>query len=704
MANSPPPSSPVSLVFSSPNNFSSQSSAGVFTPTNKPTLRFARHYYDAYEDSDEEIENIDPRAGPSTPKNKYRSSAASSNLTPSKFVVKGTVTPSRAAPLFAQFTSLRRPALRRPIAEESSDEEEQEFLRETGRDPFSTTAPSSVAEAGGIACNYVTTSSQPQRATFLSRNSSHYQLPRMPIPTSNSIRHRSATEDLASHLLAIRTNSLAHLPWAASARGTFGGTSSGGVLGVSRSLGPGYGRTSVSHRAFHQTFRTESIEGSDLFTVPSISDTGGVAHPLCAEYAYSSRSLSNYQAQWLAVGDNEGSVHLVNTLDDCMASVDTDTKNKPHWSTCHGSVFELKWRFDDEMIATGSSDYMVKIWSPETGSLLRSFKGHRGSPRSIAWDPSGAGNILVSGGRDGGLHIFDLRVKDHSKDGDDWSPCLSLWEAHGLEEALRPLGGPRSRGATRGFSSQQPKGVTSITFLPGRGSKLLASAGCADAKVKLWDLRFLESESKAMDRRNATAAKRRRKGDEDVMLVDPIDQGIDVTKHSHGISSMVVGADKLFAACTDGRIYTIECADFLQTSTTSTGYPVPPLYHEAQRGNTLYARMALHDDDRTLALGCNTGVITLWDTHAASLALGEVMSDTVDHAGDAIVKGQSLNPIGAMARPAILGNGHSANFEVNCVSWAHGPQGPTLASVSDDYTIRTWHSNPREEGSYCDRY
>lgn len=60
-------------------------------------------------------------------------------------------------------------------------------------------------------------------------------------------------------------------------------------------------------------------------------------------------------------------MHLINTLNDCMARVDTSTENKPNWSTCKGSIFEIKWRFDDEMIATGGSDYTVRVWSPETG-------------------------------------------------------------------------------------------------------------------------------------------------------------------------------------------------------------------------------------------------------------------------------------------------------------------------------------------------
>lgn len=125
---------------------------------------------------------------------------------------------------------------------------------------------------------------------------------------------------------------------------------------------------------------------------------------------------------------------------------------------------------------------------------------------------------------------------------------------------------------------------------------------------------------------------------------------------SHGISSIVIGADKLFAACTDGRIYTMKCADLLQTGTTQLGHAIPPLYHPAQRSNTVYARMALHDDDRTLALGCNSGAITLWDTHAASLSLGQIYAEDPSFTGEV---NSASNPLRQMAQPAVLQRGHS---------------------------------------------
>lgn len=117
-----------------------------------------------------------------------------------------------------------------------------------------------------------------------------------------------------------------------------------------------------------------------------------------------------------------------------------------------------------------------------------------------------------------------------------------------------------------------------------------------------------------------------------------------------------MGTDKLFAACTDGRIYTMNSADLLQSGTTQLGHTIPPLFHPAQRSNTVYARMALHDDDRTLALGCNSGAITLWDTHAASLSLGQIYAEDPHFTGEA---DDELYPLRQMARPAVLQKGHS---------------------------------------------
>lgn len=83
-----------------------------------------------------------------------------------------------------------------------------------------------------------------------------------------------------------------------------------------------------------------------------------------------------------------------------------------------------------------------------------------------------------------------------------------------------------------------------------------------------------------------------------------------------------------------------------------------PLFHPAQRGNTLYARLALHDDERTLALGNNSGTITIWDTHTAMLAASEL--DTLGVSARGGVKptyAMGSDAIQGLAKPSILG-GH----------------------------------------------
>lgn len=172
-------------------------------------------------DDDDDIENIDPRKGPTTPSKK---TGSTTHLTPSpsKFIVRGTVTPSRAAPLFARFTQSRRSSSR------LSPEEETEYEGSEGSDIEATAA----AEAERP---------QEQAASFVEwrTNLSGSDMPLMPIPVMGGLRHRASTQDIASYLLSMRSNALHHMHYACSTHSNFGGSSGRGILGVSRMLGAG---------------------------------------------------------------------------------------------------------------------------------------------------------------------------------------------------------------------------------------------------------------------------------------------------------------------------------------------------------------------------------------------------------------------------------------------------------------------------------
>lgn len=114
----------------------------------------------------------------------------------------------------------------------------------------------------------------------------------------------------------------------------------------------------------------------------------------------------------------------------------------------------------------------------------------------MTWDPSCAsGSVFLSAGRDGAIHLFDTRVTAHMArpqfrptEGEESvsAAVMSLWGAH-TSMPTRPRRGKGSRGAGEG--TLMPKGVMSVTYVPSRGAHVVASAGCADGVVKLWDLR-----------------------------------------------------------------------------------------------------------------------------------------------------------------------------------------------------------------------
>ncbi|CCU98499.1 unnamed protein product [Malassezia sympodialis ATCC 42132] len=346
----------------------------------------------------------------------------------------------------------------------------------------------------------------------------------------------------------------------------------------------------------------------------------GYAAPLSASYMHRACAAPGVP-QLLAVGDDEGRVHLLDTL---VAPAAWEPRALRHSTQplIDGSLFAMAWRPDDAALALGGSDYSVSVWDVEREQCLATYDAHRGSPRALAWDPAGGGQVLCSGARDGAVYVWDVRQA---------SPAMHLPEAH------------RARRARRRAPAHDA--VTSVAYLP---SGLLATAGSSTAAVRVWEPRMARAVQGSAD----------------------LSREMPWNTRPHGVSSLAVAASRgrMYAACTDGCIYVLDTSDVARA--------LPPgearaLWAPAQRHNTLYARLALYED-RLLALGCNSGDVVLWDTQAA-------------HA-------PAAGREGAVGGGHVVPRAHEAHAEVNAVAWSRGPRGPTLASASDDGTLRTWRA------------
>ncbi|KAJ9478186.1 WD_REPEATS_REGION domain-containing protein [Pseudozyma hubeiensis] len=469
--------------------------------------------------------------------------------------------------------------------------------------------------------------------------------------------------------------------------------------------------------SFLETFVSPS---SCVHQIPRSADDEILSHPICAAYSYSSRSV-NPSAQWLAVGDDEGRITLLNTLPWQDASAESYSAN-PQWQASSSSaIFELAWRFDDRSILSGASDFSIRSWDTEYQKCTGRFQGHRGSPRTIVYDPTtngdgGCGMVFASAGRDGTIRIWDARISSRShgtdeeddEDGVGISPVLTIDAAHSTLPPAPTAGVVKgrkqmrngtlagARGRKRLSMQPLPAGITALSYLPdGQGHKLL-SGGSANGIIKCWDLRHVRRSHPSdpvseVDTQKALERPITSLWDTpDISLLAPAGS----FARAHGVSQIISSTTNLYASCTGGKIYSLPLSAFLDSRLVRS--EVQTLYDPVQCQNTLFSRMALFDD-RFLAVGCNTGNVALWDVTASRTSRqGREDATAGDVEEERRVARQMEVGFAASSQQrgiAILTEGHTKNTEVNAVAWANGPHGPTLSSVGDDTKIRTWFAD-----------
>lgn len=137
------------------------------------------------------------------------------------------------------------------------------------------------------------------------------------------------------------------------------------------------------------------------------------------------------------------------------------------------AIFDLKWHPNDEYIATASGDQSIVISSVRQENQLTTLTGHTQSVKSVTWEPEN-GNVLCSGGRDGTVLVWDLRVGENwrtSTGGGELGPCLIIPQAH-KDVGTRCT--PNGRKVARS--------ITSLTYAIGKPHSIISS-GAFDGYV-----------------------------------------------------------------------------------------------------------------------------------------------------------------------------------------------------------------------------
>jgi WD40 repeat protein len=142
-------------------------------------------------------------------------------------------------------------------------------------------------------------------------------------------------------------------------------------------------------------------------------------------------------SQLLATGSTDASVKLWSLREVC--------KRVPFWGHSE-PVRCVAFSPGGRLLASGSGDHTVRLWDVVSGGLVRATLGHRGAVNAVAFSPDGRTLAAATGS------------------------CVKLWDV--------------ARGCERGTLRGHEETVTGVAFAPD-GRALLT--GSWDLTVRLWD-------------------------------------------------------------------------------------------------------------------------------------------------------------------------------------------------------------------------
>lgn len=460
----------------------------------------------------------------------------------------------------------------------------------------------------------------------------------------------------------------------------------------------------------------------------------------------------------MAVGDEEGYVRLLDSSKEF---------SKVHLSfQAHSNaIIDIAFSEDDYLLATASGDQTGKVVDMLTQTPISVLSHHTASLKQVRFQPGrGSSSVLATSSRDGSIQIWDLRCRsgaapvqeilDRPKTLGYQAPrklnpgCVvnSLYGAHGHPHQHRyqtrqnlslqltsPLPSSATPSADIGSRGEVPGrvgevSVTAIQFLHPGQEHLLLSASEADATVKLWDIRSIQTTTKST-RHYPTPVSHTRPPDSHLSF------------RPFGISGLALSGDggRIYSLCKDNTVYAYSTAHLAlghapELSRHAAAEPprrarqpaqagLGPMYgfrHPGFHATSFYIKAAVRParDGRPemLAVGSSDGCPVVFPTDERyfrrDLGAGRgAPANGVDERGvvnlagsfDGAVRGRRpggltrtnsvtglsarLNDTVPVYKPygTALVRGHDK--EVGPLSWTSDGK---LVTVGDDYAVRCW--------------
>jgi len=179
-----------------------------------------------------------------------------------------------------------------------------------------------------------------------------------------------------------------------------------------------------------------------------------------------------------------------------------DTEHKIRTFVGHtDEVNVIKWNPQGRLLASGSKDTSIKIWSMKHNNCVQSFHGHRGEIHTIQWSPTGPDTInpnkdliLASGSHDSTVRLWDFErgvniqtLKKHTKPINNvaFSPDAKLLASGSYDKCIKIW----STQSGKLLHSYKAKSVILKVGWNFEGNRVAASA--SDGSIYIFDIRML---------------------------------------------------------------------------------------------------------------------------------------------------------------------------------------------------------------------